>query len=94
MTTLTTGRFEKPRANWLITKYVRGSFLGQADNLAASDEEYPRLQWEGRLSTFRRNDDGTHKLSFEEEVTVVGGDGVQFRPEALEVRGPENDPLE
>jgi hypothetical protein len=28
---LTTGRYVKPRANWLITKYLRGTFIGSAD---------------------------------------------------------------
>lgn len=92
-TTLTSGRYKKPRANWLITKYVRGSFIGPADKLAAPGQEYPLLRWEGRVSAFRRKDDGTHELSFTENVTVACGDGVQFRPEAFEVWGPENDPL-
>jgi hypothetical protein len=93
-TALTTGRYEKPRANWLITKYIRGTFLGPGDNLAAPDQEYPLLRWAGRVSAFRRKDDGTHELSFDENVTVVCGDEVQFRPGSFEVWGPDNDPLE
>ncbi len=69
--TLTSGRYEKPRANWLITKYVRGTFLGPGDKLAAADQEYPLLRWEGRVSAFARKDDGTHELSFNESITPI-----------------------
>ncbi len=91
--TLAGGRHEKPRANWLITKYVRGTFLGPGDKLAAADQEYPLLRWEGRVSAFARKDDGTHELSFNESITPICGDGVQFRPGSFEVWGPENDPV-
>jgi hypothetical protein len=93
MTTLVGGRFEKPRANWPITKYMRGTFIGPMDKLAAAGQEYPLLRWEGRVRKFRRNADGTTTLSFDENVTVLCGEGVQFRPESFEVWGPENDPL-
>lgn len=92
--TLTGGRYKKPRPNWLITKYMRGSFVGASDALAAPDEEYPLLTWAGRVSAFRRKEDGTHEVSFAENVTVKCGDGVQFQRGTLEVWGPENDPLE
>jgi len=92
--TLTSGRYEKPRANWLITKYVRGRFVGPADKLAAPDQEYPLLRWEGRVSDFRRKEDGTHELSFAETLTAMCGEEVHFRLESSEVWGPENDPLD
>jgi hypothetical protein len=92
--TLIGGRYEKPRANWLINRYLRGTFVGQADSLAAPDQEYPIIRWEGRLSRFRRNENGTHTISFNDDATVVCGEGVEFRPKSHEVWGPENDPLE
>jgi hypothetical protein len=51
------------------------------------------LRWEGRVSAFRRKDDGSHELSFTENLTAMCGEGVQFRPESSEIWGPENDPL-
>ncbi len=92
--TLTSGRYKKPSSNWLMTKYVRGKFIGPADKLAAPGQEYPLLRREGRVSAFRRKVDGTYELSFAENMTAVCGDGVQFGPEAFEVWGPENDPVE
>jgi hypothetical protein len=91
--TLTGGRYGKPRENWLLTKYLRGTFIGPADQLAAPDQQYPLLRWEGRMSAHRRKEDGTHEISFEEKPTVICGEGVQFRPGSFEVWGPENDPL-
>ena len=92
--TLVTGPYEKPRANWLITKYVRGTFVGEAENLAAPEQQYPLLRWEARVSKFRRTEGGTYEVSFDETITVVAGEGVEFRPQTFEVWGPENDPLE
>jgi hypothetical protein len=90
---LTAGRYEKPRSNWHMTKYIRGTFTGPADALAAPGQEYPLLRWEGRLSSFRRKESGAYEVSFQEDIKVFCGDAVQFRPETLEVWGPENDPL-
>jgi hypothetical protein len=92
--TLTSGQYERPRANWLITKYMRGTFVGPADKLAAPDQEYPLLRWEGRVSAFRRKDDGTHEISFAETLRAMCGEEVHFRPESSEIWGPENDPID
>jgi hypothetical protein len=61
--------------------------------LAAPDQQYPLLRWKERMSAFRRKEDGTYEISFQETPTVICADGVQFRPESVEVWGPENDPL-
>lgn len=90
---LTGGRYEKPRANWPITKYVRGACLGPADKLAAPDQEYPLLRWEGRVTAFRRKADTTHEISFAENLKVVCGEGIRFRQDNFEAWGPANDPL-
>lgn len=86
------GAFEKPRANWPITKYVRGKFIGHPNRLAAPGQEYPILRWEGKLAGFERTAEG-HRVSFTETMTVIAGDGVTFQAESFEVWGPENDPI-
>ncbi|MDP8973269.1 MAG: hypothetical protein M3N45_08865 [Actinomycetota bacterium] len=85
------GAFEKPRANWPMTKYVRGKFIGPPSSLAAPSEEYPILHWEGKLVGFERTAEG-HRVSFTEKMTVVAGEGVTFQADSFQVWGPENDP--
>jgi hypothetical protein len=92
ITTLTSGKYEKPRAHWPITKYARGTFIGRANALAAADQQYPILRWNAKLKEFVRAESGAHTITFDERMTILCGDGVQFRPERFEVWGPENDP--
>ena len=73
---------------------MRGTFVGPADKLAASDQEYPLLRWEARVSDFRRKEDDTHEVSFAETLTAMCGKEVHFRPESSEIWGPENDPID
>ena len=92
ITALTSGKYEKPRTNWPITKYARRAFIGPADALAATDQQYPMLRWNARIKELVKVESGAYEISFEETMTIICGDGVQFRQERFEVWGPENDP--
>jgi hypothetical protein len=90
---LTAEQYLHPRANWPITKYMRGVFVGPADALAAPDKQYPFLVWKGTLKGFAATPTGGYEATFDETMTVSAGEGVQFRPTSFEVYGPQNDPL-
>jgi len=48
----------------------------------------------GRVSAFRRKEDGTHEISLTETLTVTCDGEVHFRPEFSEIWGSENDPID
>jgi hypothetical protein len=91
-TTLTSGRYDKPRANWPITRYMRGTLIGPAHALAAAGEAYPMVKWSPQVKEFVKADSGAYNVTFDENMTLSCGAEVQFRPERFEVWGPENDP--
>jgi len=85
--TLTSGRYEKPRANWLITKYVRGTFLARR---TGSPRPIRSVRYFGGRAvsapSYGRRTARTN-LSFDEKVTPICGDGVLFRLGSFEVWG-------
>ena len=89
---LTGERFAEPRANWRITKYIRGKFVGPPERLAEEGQEYPALRWEGRIRSFERAG-SAYSLSFDENFSVRAGEGVTFQATSLEIWGPQNDPV-
>jgi hypothetical protein len=86
---LTSGRYLKPQGAWPITKYIRGTFVGPAEDLAAPNEQYPMLQWSGELREFAKNTDNNYELRFDENLTVLCGPDVGYRAESFEVWGPD-----
>lgn len=85
-------RYIKPRADWPLARYLRGTFNGPAADLAPPDEQYPHFDWTVRINTFRRKDDGTYEVNFTDEPTLKVGAGVTASPGSLQVWGPEMDP--
>lgn len=89
--TLTSSKFDAVRASWPITLYVRGEFVGPAEQLAATDQEYPMLRIDVRLTAHKTNLDGSATISFNNSYTPICGDGVLFVPKSYEVWAPERD---
>jgi hypothetical protein len=94
VTFLTTGRYENPRASWPMTKIVRGTFIGPIDKLAAASQQYPMLLWKGGIQEIVLRPDGAYDITPQDTVTILCGEGVQYRQQSFEIWGPENDPIE
>jgi hypothetical protein len=68
-------------------KIVRGHFIGEASSLPAAGQVHPYLRWESSLRTLSEDQDGNLRAEFNEQMTIVCGEGVGFRGEAFELRG-------
>jgi hypothetical protein len=84
---LTTHPYETP-LNSFVVRYLRGTFLGDAEDLAAPDQEYPLFRWTSKLKTLSRTDNGGYHLEMDEQMTARFSDDVQFQPQSFEVWGP------
>jgi hypothetical protein len=80
--------YDKPLKSWLA-KYLRGDFLGDADDLAAPDQQYPMFRWHSKLKELKRTDTGGYTITPDENMTAVFNDQVKFQPKSFEVWGPE-----
>jgi hypothetical protein len=72
-----------------ITRYIWGTILGEADDLAPEDNAYPSLEWRSKLKTYKRNEDGTVTMTPEETPTVRFAEGLAFRPRRYEAWAAE-----
>jgi hypothetical protein len=72
-----------------VTRYIWGTILGEGDDLAPPDKEYPALEWRAKLKAYKRNEDGTVTITPEETPTVRFAEGFLFRPRRYEAWGPE-----
>lgn len=69
-----------------LRRMVRGHFVGDADDPAPAGSEYPHLEWNSSLKSFKQVGD---KLVFtpREAITVQCAEGMGFQGQAFEVRG-------
>jgi hypothetical protein len=69
-----------------LRRMVRGYFVGDADDPAPAGSEYPHLEWNSSLKSFKQAGD---KLVFSprEVITVQCAEGMGFQGQAFEVRG-------
>jgi hypothetical protein len=51
--TLAAAPYAEPQNSWMA-KYLRGVFVGDTNDLAAPDQEYPLFRWSSRLKEFKR----------------------------------------
>jgi hypothetical protein len=72
-----------------VTRYIWGTILGEGNELAPPERQYPSLEWRARLKTYKRNEDGTVTFTPEEKPTVRFAEGFAFRPRRYEAWGPE-----
>lgn len=73
-----------PRDVQSLRRIVRGVFTGVGD-LAAANEEYPRLNWSSRASGFERDEDRL-SATFTDHFELVAAEGVACRVTGYEVR--------
>ncbi|MBE2316677.1 hypothetical protein DVA67_011880 [Solirubrobacter sp. CPCC 204708] len=86
--TLKSKPYDKPLRSFL-TRYVWGTLLGAGEDLAAPDQEYPRLLWRSRLKSVRANPDDPDRLLMQPEDTITPSlaDGISFQPTRWEIWG-------
>jgi hypothetical protein len=70
-----------------LRKIVRGTFIGEANKLPAAGQVHPYLRWESSLNTLSEDQDGNLRAEFNEQWTIICGEGIEFRGESFELRG-------
>ena len=86
--TLNAPPFDVPLRSFL-SRYMWGTLLGEATDMAAPDQAYPLITWGSRLKAFRREPDGLYSVTPEETMTMKFSDALQYRRDRYEVWGPE-----
>jgi len=74
--TLLESRFDVPLRSHL-TRYLWGEFVGDAEDLAMPELEYPHFEWTARLKAFSR-EGTTTSMTPEDTPTARFNEGVQF----------------
>jgi hypothetical protein len=86
--TLEAPPYDKPLRSF-ISRYMWGTLLGEAEDMAAPDQAYPGLKWSSRLKEFRREEDGTYTVTPEETMTMSFNEALSYRRDRFEIWGPE-----
>jgi hypothetical protein len=84
--TLLGPEFASPIHPWVV-RYMRGEFIGETDDLAAPDQEYPIFTWSSKLKSHRKADGGGFELELDEEMTARFNERVRFQRNSFEVWG-------
>jgi hypothetical protein len=71
-----------------ISRYLRGTLIGETDELAAEGQAYPILHWRTRLAALSRTSDGQYKVRYKEKYVAELGKGVSFQAQSFEIWGP------
>ena len=86
--TLLAPPFDQPLGNWPVVKYVRGHLLGDSDDLASEQNEYPIMSWRSKITSVDIDEAGEYKAKFDEQLTARLGEGISFQAESFEVWRP------
>lgn len=86
--TLLAPPFDQPLGNWPVVKYVRGHLLGDSDDLASEENEYPIMSWRSKITSSEIDEAGDHRLRFDDQVTAHLGEGITFQLMSHEVWKP------
>lgn len=73
--------------NSVLSRYHWGKLVGDTDDLAAPDQEYPGFRWSSRLKEFKKDGD-SYLATPEETMTARFSDALQFVEGRFEVWGP------
>jgi hypothetical protein len=72
---------------WSMHRYVFGTIIGTADDLAAPDQQYPILKWTSKVSELDKPD-ATFEIQFQDHIAPQLAEGLTFRLDRYEVWGP------
>jgi hypothetical protein len=86
--TLLASPFNQPLGNWPVVKYIRGHLVGDSDDLASEQSEYPIMSWRSRITSMDVNEAGEYMVKSDEQLTARLGEGISFQPKSFEVWGP------
>jgi hypothetical protein len=78
-------QYEEPRGPVLLVRYLRGTLIGKADQLAAPDQRYPIMDWRWQAKSVSVDAEGKFSIEPNSTVTPRLGEGVQFLPLSFEV---------
>lgn len=78
--------YDEPLHQW-VTKYLRGTFVGETDDLAPPDQEYPGFMWTSGLKEFEELEDGSFEVTPEETMSARFSEKVRFEARSLEYWG-------
>jgi hypothetical protein len=83
--TLASAPFDTPlRSHY--ARYMWGTLVGEGDELAAADQEYPLLDWRSGLKSFEA-EEGTDRFSigYDQTMTLRAAPGIRFQPSRFEL---------
>jgi len=83
--------YDEPLHQWVV-KYLRGTFVGESDDLALPDQEYPGFVWTSGLKEFKELEDGSFEVTPEETMTARFTEKVRFERRSLEYWGSTGRP--
>jgi hypothetical protein len=75
------GDYSVPRGPLSLVRYLRATLLGDVQDLAAADQQYPICEWTSSLDTVVIQDNGKYGFTLKDNCKVKIGDKAQFRPE-------------
>ncbi len=80
-------KFGTPADTQSLRRRVTGSLVGEGDELAIRDKEYPILEWNSSISHFDIAEDGSPKVQFSDRFTVRTAESIAFQLRSMEFYG-------
>jgi hypothetical protein len=77
--------YEIPRGPLVVVRYLYGTLVGKAGQLAPQGCPYPSMTWETNFKNVLLNEKGVYSFVPDEKLTANFADGVQLRPTRYEV---------
>ncbi len=76
--------FRRPRGPLALVRYVRGTLVGKAEELAAPGQEHPFMEWRSRIKSVEPDGDERSRMIPADQLTARIGAGIQFWPRRYE----------
>lgn len=76
--------FAKPLGPSRVAKYLRGTLIGEVENMASSGNEYPFIRWATKIKKCEFDIDGKLQIQLKEILTPELATGVAFKPISME----------
>lgn len=74
---------------WRLVRNFRGRLLGEGNELAAPENEYPIIEWHSSIKSATKAATGEISFTPDERLTVQIAAGISLKPDSYEVWGPE-----
>jgi hypothetical protein len=92
MAALTVASLDRPKQYFPLTRYLKGTLVGDTANPAATDSAFPLMDWTYDITKFERHEDRTgFRVSFEDHVRPHIANDIGFQAQTVEVWGPAKD---